>query len=85
MPCKTIPVVPEVIDFDANIEPAINWRVPVDKSSKTDSIPFRRKPRFDHNVFIEEVVVDTMFKDYRYAISRERKRPLRPVCRDPNT
>eukprot|EP00972_Heterocapsa_arctica_P046876 6919552-Heterocapsa_arctica.AAC.1 len=64
MPCKTFPVVPEVIYFDPNIEPAINWRVPVDNSSTTDSVPFRRKPRFDDNVFIEEVVVDTIFTDY---------------------
>eukprot|EP00972_Heterocapsa_arctica_P022121 3254970-Heterocapsa_arctica.AAC.1 len=78
MPCKTIPVVPEVIDFDPNIEPVVYWRAPVDESSKTDSTPFRRKPRFDDNVFIEEVVVDTIVKDYRYAISRERKKPLRP-------
>eukprot|EP00972_Heterocapsa_arctica_P062978 9290690-Heterocapsa_arctica.AAC.1 len=48
-------------------------------------VPFRRKPRFDESVFIEEVVVDTPFQDYRYAISRIRKKPLRPVTRDPNT
>eukprot|EP00972_Heterocapsa_arctica_P001694 243069-Heterocapsa_arctica.AAC.1 len=47
--------------------------------------PFRRKPRSDDNVFIEEVVVETPFQDYRYAISRIRKKPLRPVTRDPNT
>eukprot|EP00972_Heterocapsa_arctica_P052378 7705313-Heterocapsa_arctica.AAC.1 len=48
-------------------------------------VPFRRKPRCDDNVFIEEVVVDTPFQDYKYAISRVRKKPLRPVQRDPNT
>eukprot|EP00972_Heterocapsa_arctica_P001732 247082-Heterocapsa_arctica.AAC.1 len=48
-------------------------------------VPSRRKPRFDDNVFIEEVVVENICQDYRYAISRVRKRALRPVCRDPNT
>eukprot|EP00972_Heterocapsa_arctica_P034357 5059757-Heterocapsa_arctica.AAC.1 len=52
MPCNTI--IPEVIDFDPNQEPAINWRVPTDESSNIDSVPFRRKPRFDDNVLIEE-------------------------------
>eukprot|EP00972_Heterocapsa_arctica_P052913 7788741-Heterocapsa_arctica.AAC.1 len=47
-------------------------------------VPFRRKPRFDGNVFIE-VVVDTPFQDYRYAISKVRTKPLRPVQREPNT
>eukprot|EP00972_Heterocapsa_arctica_P063843 9419635-Heterocapsa_arctica.AAC.1 len=71
MPCKrNIPVIPEVIDFDPDLEPAINWRVPTDEPSNIDSVPFRRKPRFDDNVFIEEVVVDTLVKDCRYAISR---------------
>eukprot|EP00972_Heterocapsa_arctica_P018322 2705616-Heterocapsa_arctica.AAC.1 len=45
----------------------------------------RRKPRFDDNVFIEEVVVDILFKAYSYAIKKIRTKALRPVIRDPNT
>eukprot|EP00972_Heterocapsa_arctica_P083853 12356699-Heterocapsa_arctica.AAC.1 len=59
--------------------------IPEVKALEEDPEPFRRKPRFDDNVFIEETIVDFMVDDYRYAISRVRKRPLRPVTRDPNT
>eukprot|EP00972_Heterocapsa_arctica_P114431 16442434-Heterocapsa_arctica.AAC.1 len=38
--------------------------------------PFRRKPRFDDNVFIEEVVTNTPFKDYSYAIKNIKLRLL---------
>eukprot|EP00972_Heterocapsa_arctica_P091143 13448784-Heterocapsa_arctica.AAC.1 len=47
--------------------------------------PFRRKPRFGDNVFIEEVVTNTPFKDYSYAIKKIRTKAPRPVIRDPNT
>eukprot|EP00972_Heterocapsa_arctica_P008882 1303505-Heterocapsa_arctica.AAC.1 len=83
MPCPTIK--PEDNDFDPNIEPAIKGVVREDKDLPLDPEPLRRKPRFDDHIFIEEVVVDVMFGHYKYAISRVRKKPLRPVIRDAST
>eukprot|EP00972_Heterocapsa_arctica_P070545 10421343-Heterocapsa_arctica.AAC.1 len=47
--------------------------------------PCKRKVRFDDNVSIEEVVTDTPFKDYSYAIKTMRTKAPRPVILDPNT
>eukprot|EP00972_Heterocapsa_arctica_P036305 5342693-Heterocapsa_arctica.AAC.1 len=83
MPCSTDK--PEDNDFDLNIEPTIKLTVRADKDLPLDLEPLRRKPRFDGNIFIEEVVVDSMLDHYKYVISRARKRPLRPVTRDAST
>jgi hypothetical protein len=72
-------------DFDTNVEPVVKWVLRVDKSLPPDLEPLRRKPRFDDNIFVEEVVVDNIHENYIYAVSRVRKRPVRPVSRDPYT
>eukprot|EP00972_Heterocapsa_arctica_P046161 6810800-Heterocapsa_arctica.AAC.1 len=68
MPCST--VTREDSSFDPNIEPTIKWIVRKDKDLSLDTEPLRRKPRFDDNILVEEIVVDSMFDHYRYAISR---------------
>eukprot|EP00972_Heterocapsa_arctica_P083751 12341226-Heterocapsa_arctica.AAC.1 len=74
MACRTGQ--PEADDFDPNIERTIKWIVRSDKDLPPDTDPLRRKPRFDDNIFVEETVVDNLHDQYRYAISRVRKKPL---------